>query len=109
MKTIAAPCSYEMLSGIGNVRSTWRDGLLGEPAEQAQRGDAVARREAGAVRSADDLAGDLGARRERQVGLELVEPAALEHLGERDAGRAYADEHLVGGGFGAGELDELDR
>ena len=85
------------------------DGLLGEATEQAQRGDPVAGGEPGAVGSADDLAGDLGARRERQVGLELVEPAALEHLGERDAGRAYADQDLVVGGFGAREVHELDR
>ena len=52
---------------------------------------------------------DLRAGDEREGWLDLVEPASLQHLGEGDAGRADADQHLVGAGLGLGDVDDLDR
>ena len=45
----------------------------------------------GAVRRAPHDARDLAARHERQVRLDLVLPARLQHLGERDAGGVDVD------------------
>ena len=91
-----------------------RDGHLGEAAEHAERGDAVARREPRAVRRTAHDAGHLAARHERQRRLELVLPARLQHLGEGDARGAHVDEHALAGrhrmgGLGLGDVDELER
>ena len=74
-----------------------RDGDLGEAAEHAARGDAVAGRDRRAVGRAAHDAADLAAGHERQRRLELVLAARLQHLGERHARGVDVDDHALPG------------
>ena len=91
---------------------------LGEPAEHAERGHAVALAHRRALRRAPHDARDLAARHERQVRLDLVLAARLQHLGERDAGGVDVDHDALAvrlrhfcelQRLRAAELDDLDR
>ena len=106
------------MSGSGNVKCGGATRDLGEPAEHAERGDPVAFAHGGVVRCALDDARDLAAGHERQVRLDLVEPARLQHLGERDAGGVDVDHDALAvrlrhfrelQRLRAAELDDLNR
>ena len=95
-----------------------RERELGEAAEHAERRHAVALADRGALRRPPHDARHLAAGHERQVRLDLVEPARLQHLGERDARGADLDDDAVAvrlrqlcelQRLGAAELDDLDR
>jgi hypothetical protein len=98
---------------------------FGHAAEPGERGHAVA---GGKARSGGRRAYDaahLGPGHERRFGLELVEPAALQHVGKRDRRGADLDDHAFAGrehvirlglgdlgqleGVGAGKLGDLKR
>ena len=83
--------------------------LLGEAAEQRQRGNTVSGSEAGLLRGADDIAGDLGARSEGKLWFHLVKAAGLEYLGERNTCCPHPNQYLIVARLGAGEVDHLDR
>ena len=68
-----------------------RDRHLGEAAEHAEGGDAIAGRTAAPSGALRTTPADLAARHERQRRLELVLAAGLQHLGERDAGGVDVD------------------
>ena len=75
-----------------------RDGDLGEAPEPAERGDTVAFCKARARGRFADGAGDLAAGHERELGLDLVGAAGLQHLGEGHPGRVDVDHHGAVGG-----------
>ena len=78
------------------------------PAQHRQSGDAVTRRDVRAGRRAAHHARDLRPRRVGHLRLVLIEPARLQRIGKRHAGRVHVDEdpavtvRLV-------DLDELRR
>src|SRR5699024_1809346 len=82
-------------------------GLLREPSEQREGGDAVTDGQATALGGRGDDAGDLCPRDKGEVGLDLVQAARLEQLGEGDPGRLDLDGHevLV---VRVGQVDDLD-
>ena len=69
-------------------------------AQHRQAAHPVTRSDVRAVGGAADHARDLGARRVGHLRLVLVEPARLQRVGERDAGRVDVDQNrTVCGGF----------
>ena len=77
------------------MKSSGATDHLGEPAEHAERGHPVARRDRRAVGRGADHAADLAAGHERQRRLELVLAARLQHLRERHAGGVDVDHHAA--------------
>ena len=86
-----------------------RGGDLRERARAAERHHPVARRERRAVRHLPHRARDLGAQRERQLGLVLVEALRLQDVREVHPGRGDVDEHLLRAPRRLRHLPQLDR
>ena len=114
MRISPAPCAKSSASGSAKVSHARRHGHLGEAAEHAERGDAVAGLEARAGGALRTTPADLAARDERQRRLDLVLPARLQQLGEGDARGAHVDHHALARrhrmrGLGLRDVDELER
>jgi len=92
----------------------WRHGHLGPAGEQGTGGDAVPLAQPGALGRAPNGPRHLAAGHEREVGLDLVLPAGLEHLGERHAGGVNLDDDPLSRRervrrLRLGEVDLLER
>jgi hypothetical protein len=93
------------LVGKAKRHVRWQGGRLGEGAHREAH-DPVARREARATFA--HHAAQLGAERERRVGLDLVQASAQEQLGIRDPGGLDLHEQVAVGGGRLVDLDDLD-
>ena len=92
MRIRLAPWAKSSASGSAKVKYSGATGDLGEAAERAEGGDAVAGLDRRAVGGAAHDAGDLAAGHERQRRFDLVLPARLQHLREGHAGGVDVDD-----------------